>query len=165
MKSELTKKDNKLIKFLTEFSVCKKKHLSCFVGYNQKCLFRLQQNNKIVVEENLIKIKNIQVEGIELQNVLKVLDILSILYQKGKITKDIIGMDLPYYAAAKVANVEAYLYFTIINIGKENIQCKLIDRDNYGNVVLILEEKEQINNITLNNQVEKIYIYNEVINN
>ncbi|QUI25898.1 hypothetical protein HZI73_26155 (plasmid) [Vallitalea pronyensis] len=163
MRPELTHKDGNILDFLNQFGVCRKEHLSCFVGYNIKNLYRLQQNNKIVIEDECIKIKAIQIENAEQENVLKVLDILQILYQDKKITKDIISVDLPYYAAAKLAEVEIFMYFTIVNKGRENIQCRLIDRENYGNFVLILESEDQIDKIKLNTLADKVFIYeNEV---
>jgi len=89
------------------------------------------------------------------------MEILVKLY-KGKEIEEFYHMDLPYVATGRKGS--EFFYFIYIGEGEEKLQCKLIDHENRGNLILVLEKKQQISKISefnIEKKVSKIYYLNE----
>jgi len=100
----------------------------------------------------------------DISNTIKVFDVLVNLISEGRISanpNEIYSMDLPYYIMAKHSKLNEYYSFSIINPGKEVIQCKLISKENYGDVILIIEPNADTLLIkeNLTTKVKKIITY------
>lgn len=164
MSPELTNKDFKILKFISEFNCCRLKHLRAFVGYNGKNLYRLEGNSKIDILDGVVSVKHSRYSDDEKSNMLKVLDVLMHYKTKGYITgvlADTKSMDLPFYALAKSARAETFLYFTLVSKGKEMLQCRLIDSENHGNVIVILEDETQ--ELYLTTSVARVEVHGDLI--
>lgn len=164
---ELTNKDYKIIEFLAEFPVAKLSHIKVFTGYNTRNLIRLVKNDKIILEDDFVILRGKQIDCNARKNVLIALDVLVHFYEKNFISKDlsyIKAMDIPFVAMAKSTRQEDFLYLAIINKGREKIQSKLLDNENRGNVVLILEDVTQTACVDLKAPVVKVVYYESIIN-
>ncbi|QSX05453.1 hypothetical protein JYG23_12320 [Sedimentibacter sp. zth1] len=165
---ELTKKEGEILDFIKKYKCCKKEHIQAFIDVAQldKRLIRLVWRNEIIIEDEIIKLKenNVDLEGMREQlNMIKVLDVVTLLKNEGRI-KEIEIMDLPYYIMARSAKKDVYMYFTFVNKGLEMIKLKLIDNENKGNTMLILENSTQIEYLKiLTTKVKKVIIYEDFL--
>lgn len=150
---------------MSEFPVAKMEHLKVFIGYNSRNLYRLRNSGMVIVEDEIIRLKGKKIDSSESKNILITLDVLVHYYKKGYITKELDylkTMDMPYYAMAKSSKVDNFIYFAVVNIGKELLQSKLIDNDNNGNVVIIIEEKSQKEDLDLKVPIARLEIYKDL---
>lgn len=161
---ELTKKEGEILEFVKKYKVCKKEHVKQLLNITQvnKRIEHLKWQNYIKLRNNeVIEIKNNSLQLQEKENILKVLDVVSELHKKNRID-NIKIMDLPYYVMARSIKKNAYVYFTIVNKGKETIQLRLIDLENRGNTIIILEDYEQVKHLNmLKTNISKVIIYSK----
>ncbi len=159
---EITKKEAEILDFVKSFKYCKEEHIKAFVDKSMSVTKRIDHliwQKEIYKFEDLITSKEENdIDLTERDNVLKVLDIAAQLKIENRIT-EIELMDEPFYIAAKNRK-NNYLYMTIINKGKEMIQLKLVDNENKGGTILILEDNTQVEHLrVLTTKVSKIIIY------
>lgn len=163
---EITKKEAEILDFVKNFKYCKEEHIKAFVDKTMAVTKRIEH---LVWQKEIYKFEDIMtvreekdIDMVEKDNILKVLDIATQLKTENRIT-EIELMDEPFYIAAK--NVKNnYLYMTIINKGKEIIQLKLIDNENKGGTILILEDSTQVEYLRiLTTKVSKVIIYENFI--
>lgn len=163
---ELTKKEGEILEFVKKYKVCKKEHVKQLLNITQvnKRIEHLKWQNYIKLNNNeVIEIKNNSLQLQEKENILKVLDVVSELHKKNRID-NIKIMDLPYYVMARSIKKNAYVYFTIVNKGKENLQLRLIDLENRGNTIIILEDCTQTKHLNmLKTKISKVVIYSKYI--
>lgn len=166
IKRELTVKDEFILGFISEFGAVPLKTLKLVTSCKQKNLERLVENDRIEIESEVAKIKNYSGN---IDNTIKVFKVLTNLIGENKISskpEHIKSMDLPYCIMAKNEKSEEYYSFAIINTGKEIVQCKLISKENYGDVILIIEEdaSKKLIKENLVTKVKKIIEYKGEIN-
>lgn len=166
---ELTKKEGEILDFIKKYKCCKKEHIQAFVDERQidKRLNHLLWKNEIELKDDLIKIRSnicLDLDGMrEQSNMLKVLDVVTSLKIESRI-KEIEIMDLPYYIMARSAKKDVYMYFTFVNKGLEMIQLKLIDNENKGNTMLILESDSQLEYLKiLTTKIKMVIVYDDFI--
>jgi len=159
---EITRREAEILTFVKNFKYCREEHIIAFVDKTMSMTKRIEHliwQKEIYKFENVITVREEKdVDTVERDNVLKVLDIATQLKTENRIT-EIELMDEPFYIAAK--NVKNnYLYMTIINKGKEIIQLKLIDNENKGGTIIILEDNTQVEHLRLlTTKVSKVIIY------
>jgi len=154
---EITKKEAEILTFVKNFKYCKEEHIRAFVDKTMAVTKRIEH---LIWQREIFKFE--EIDAVERENILKILDIAAQLKIEDKIT-EIELMDEPYYIAAK-SKKNNYLYMTIINKGKEIIQLKLIDNENKGGTVLILEDNTQVEHLKLlTTKVSKVIIYEDFL--
>ena len=163
---EITKKEAEILDFVKTYKYCIEEHIRTFVDNSlsvQKRIEHLVWQKQIYISEGIITFKGEKdIDFAERDNVLKVLDIAAQLKKEDRII-EIEPMDEPFYIAAK-SQKNNYLYMTIINKGKEMIQLKLVDNENKGGTILILEDSTQIEYLKLlTTKVSKVIIYDNFI--
>ncbi len=163
---EITKKEAEILTFVKNFKYCKEEHIRAFVDKTMAVTKRIEhliwQREIFKFEEIVTTKEEDEIDAVERENILKILDIAAQLKIEDKIT-EIELMDEPYYIAAK-SKKNNYLYMTIINKGKEIIQLKLIDNENKGGTVLILEDNTQVEHLKLlTTKVSKVIIYEDFL--
>ncbi len=164
---EITKREAEILAFVKSFKYCREDHIKTFVDKTLSVSKRIEHliwQKELYKFEDVITIKEEScIDIAERDNMLKALDIVSQLKREERIT-EIEIMDEPYYIAAKNKK-DNYLYITTINKGKEAIQLKLIDNENKGGTLLILEDNEQVEYLkVLTTKVSKIIIYENFLN-
>lgn len=163
---EITKKEAEILTFVRNFKYCKEEHIRAFVDKTMAVTKRIEHlvwQREIYEFDDIITVKEEDdIDTAERDNILKILDIVTQLKIEDRIT-EIELMDEPYYIAAKNKN-NNYLYMTIINKGKEIIQLKLIDNENKGGTILILEDNTQVEHLKLlTTKVSKVIIYEDFL--
>lgn len=157
--SELTKKDETVYQILNSFGSMKISHAKTFAHLNSRNLRRLEEHKMIIVKNDIIEVANRNIQVKEQSNILKVLEALQKLSQEKAIYPETVtGIDLPFYATAKTVKKGEYAYFTIINEGNEKVSSRLIDMENRGNVVIILEKGSQLKELDLKHKVSNFII-------
>ena len=166
---ELTKKEGEILEFIEKYKCCKSKHIRAFIKMSEilfnKRIERLLWQKKIEFDGEIIKLRNSNNNKNlrEQENMLKILDIVSVLKSQDRI-KEIEIMDLPFYVMARSAKQDVYLFFSFINENSEMIQLKLIDNENRGNTILVLESEDQKKYLNiLATKIKKIIIYEDFI--
>ena len=159
---EITKKEAKILNFVKTYKYCKEEHIRAFVDNSLSVIKRIEHliwQKEIYLFQDIITSKEeTDINLTERDNILKVLDIAAQLKKEDRIT-EIELMDEPFYIAARNKK-NNYLYMTIINKGKEMIQLKLVDNENKGGTILILEDSTQIEYLKLlTTKVSKVIIY------
>lgn len=159
---EITKKEAEILNFVKTYKYCKEEHIRAFVDKSMAVTKRIEH---LIWQKEVYKFEDIiaskeenDIDLAERDNTIKVLDIATQLKIENRIT-EIELMDEPFYLAAKNLK-NNYLYMTIINKGKELIQMKLVDNENKGGTILILEDDTQIEYLRLlTTKVSKVIIY------
>lgn len=160
----LTNKDNIVKDYLLGLGgVASKKHLQHFVKSNSRCIHRLVENQIVTEKKGIIQVKDHVIEDSQMRCRLMILDVLDQLYQKGKITTEINVTDEPFHFMAKSVKAKQYVYFTLIEEGKETIRCQMIDNMNRGNTIIVLESKHQLEKLSLKTKVSDIYYYQDYV--
>ncbi len=159
---EITKKEAEILNFVKTYKYCKEEHIRAFVDKSMAVTKRIEHliwQKEVYISEDIITSREENdIDLAERDNVLKVLDIAAYLKAENRIT-EIEIMEEPFYIAAKsIKNI--YLYMAIINKGKEMIQLKLIDNENKGGTILILEDDTQVEYLRLlTTKVSRVIIY------
>ncbi len=159
---EITKKEAEILNFVKTYKYCKEEHIRAFVDKSMAVTKRIEHliwQKEVYISEDIITSREENdIDLAERDNVLKVLDIAAYLKAENRIT-EIEIMEEPFYIAAKsIKNI--YLYMAIINKGKEIIQLKLIDNENKGGTILILEDDTQVEYLRLlTTKVSRVIIY------
>jgi hypothetical protein len=162
VKRDLTEKDFVVLDFLSKLGgVARKKQLQKLIKSNSRVIHRLVENREVIEKDGVIQRPMLSMDKQAARNMLKVLDVVTGLYLADKITVDIMGMDEPFYIMAKSKKANQYIYFAFVSEGNEIADCQLIDAYNYGNVMVILENRKQIDIITLNTKVSQILYYED----
>jgi hypothetical protein len=159
---EITKKEAEILIFVKKFKYCREEHIRAFIDKSMAVTKRIEHliwQKEIYEYKDIITVREEKdIDMTERDNILKVLDIATQLKIENKIT-EIELMDEPFYIAAK-SRKSNYLYMTIINKGKEMIQLKLVDNENKGGTILILEDNTQVEHLRiLTTKVSKVIIY------
>ncbi len=159
---EITKKEAKILNFVKTYKYCKEEHIRVFIDKSMAVTKRIEHliwQKEIYKSEDIITSKEENdIDLTERDNILKALDIAAQLKTENRIT-EIELMDEPFYVAAKTLK-NNYLYMTIINKGKEMIQMKLVDNENKGGTILILEDDTQVEYLRLlTTKVSRVIIY------
>ncbi len=159
---EITKKEAEILNFVKTYKYCKEEHIRAFVDKSMAVTKRIEHliwQKEVYISEDIITSREENdIDLAERDNVLKVLDIAAYLKAENRIT-EIEIMEEPFYIAVKsIKNI--YLYMAIINKGKEMIQLKLIDNENKGGTILILEDDTQVEYLRLlTTKVSRVIIY------
>lgn len=163
---EITKKEAEILNFVKTYKYCKEEHIRAFVDKSMAVTKRIEHliwQKEVYISEDIITSREENdIDLAERDNVLKVLDIAAYLKAENRIT-EIEIMEEPFYIAAKSIK-NNYLYMAIINKGKEMNQLKLIDNENKGGTILILEDDTQVEYLRLlTTKVSRVIIYEDFL--
>lgn len=158
---ELTTKDIEIMDYLTNFQVATLSQLVTLFKATKRNIYRLEKMRHIVIDGDIVKVKDTKLPEVFIKGILGTMEILVKLYKEKEI-EEFYQMDLPFIATGRKGN--EFFYFLYIAEGEEKLQCKLIDHENRGNLVIILENKKQViklSEFNIDNKIVKIYFINE----
>lgn len=152
--------DIEILKFFKEFRVARKKDLVLFRGISKgmvrRRLLALERNKDIVMTPNReYYLTGDNYSNEQRQNMINALDMAHFLVEKKIIDKSIRSANEPFQIASIIK--DRILLFAAVFPGNEKIQSKLIDLENRGDVVLVLENEEQLKKMNLTKPVVKVF--------
>lgn len=160
----LTTKDYNVKDYLIGLGgAASRKHLQHLIKSNSRCIHRLVEHKIVTEEKGIIQISGHNVSDSILRGRLMTLDVLDALHSNGKITSEINVADDPIHFMAKSVRTKQYVNFSFIEKGKEFTRCQMIDNNNHGNIIVILESTDQMSKLNLKTKVSDIYYYTDFV--
>lgn len=139
----LLNSDNKIIKLVRSFGVINKDDLMIMMKYDKRALLRIEENKKIVIKDDYIHAVGCDISESRKNSRLKSLEIAARLFKENKISSDIKPVEEPFDLYVFSLLNKEYMYLTYIKPGTEIPKIEAVNSFNYGNVVLVLEDKAQ----------------------
>lgn len=165
---DMTKVDYDILRFLSDFRIARKKDLVVFTGNTKYQIKRRLQvlfnHKKIIMSDDRIIEYSLATDDKyskeKQRKMLNVFDMIHYLVEAGVAEKEIVSAREPFSAAVKIK--DQYLVFATVFPGNERIQSKLIDLENRNDVVLILQNKEQLEKMSLSKPVVKVFYLDDI---